>query len=145
LFCSGLVYEVIGSNNISELNIPYSKGLSASRTDIAGVFTNSDIEVRDYIVENNLVPVYGDFNGTVLLIEKMGWEPFYLEDTPNTEPLNKSYLFLRSRNTVTNTFIYWSNVGLRKVDSIRPEILNNRSIVFQSGNSIVYGPKKSSR
>ena len=145
LFCSGLVYEVMGSNNISELNIPYSKGLSASRTDIAGVFTNSDIEVRDYIVENNLVPVYGDFNGTVLLIEKMGWEPFYLEDTPNTEPLNKSYLFLRSRNTVTNTFIYWSNVGLRKVDSIKPEILNNRSIVFQSGNSIVYGPKKSSR
>jgi len=58
----------------------------------------------------------------------------------------KSYVFMRERNTETQTVTFWNGVGLRTTypfDRFKlEEDLKRRPIIFQRGNAVIYGESK---
>jgi hypothetical protein len=148
LFTSGLVFELTKQPNIENIDIPYTHAFSAQRIDTAGVFTENDELVRNWITKNNAKPLYADLysiyfltntEGPIKGIEYIPWNPLDINST--------YYIFLRERNVGTNTLTYWTGVGTRKIVSYTDEILDfnkvleGREILYQKGLARLYGPK----
>ena len=71
VFTSGAMFELTQQTNINQINMPYSISLSNHRVDMVGVFTENDLKVRDWAVENNLViNMYADTHSQLILWEK---------------------------------------------------------------------------
>lgn len=161
LFTSGAVFEMSKSTDISTIYIPYTHALSAIRVDTAAVFTDNDIIVRDWVKANNKFPVYGDIGGanamlavqsnlglevnTLLKSWVVSWLVYRdgkLESLPDD-----CYIILRERNVETETLTFQVGVGLRRImsyaDADFHKVLEDRTIVFRSGNALVYGAKES--
>ena len=112
LFCSGFVFEVAKYEDVGKINIPYSVALSNDRVELVGVYTDNDVAVRDWAVDNELQPIYLDVNGMLLFSERMG--PFKWRDTwayPPTdlEELEGGYIYLRERNNQRREVTYKPN------------------------------------
>lgn len=100
LFTSGLIFEATQQTDISQVNMPYSISLSNNRVDMVGVFTENDMVVRDWLVDNNLVEkTYADTHGLLLL-----WEKNYYRAGSFAQALcrgdfgENKYIFLTERN-----------------------------------------------
>ena len=146
IFTSGFVFEAIKATYIHEPWIPYSYGLSNSRTDVGGVFSDNDDDVRDWIILGHESKIYSDQWGYVFLAEKVDEHrihqlPWNLKEVPND-----AYIFLRQYNNDKETWIYWWGVGLRKAKTYQEsgmyQLLDGRQIEYQSGNAKYYGPKE---
>ena len=159
IFTSGVVFEATKCTNIDSVYIPYSHALSASRVDSTGLYTSADVEVRDWIVDNGISAyTRSDLWAGILINEKVGnyahtgaVYPYFLynskgrgdiDDTPD-----EFYIFLRERNTIREelTINILGRVGTRNIESYDAvnfdEVLAGRSIVYQVGNAMVYGPR----
>jgi len=162
VFTSGAVFEMSNIKDLTVISIPYSHALSATRIDSTAVFTENDINVRDWVKANDAFPVYGDMWGSTAMFEvqsNMGTgtllktEDKYVycfvfrenESEPEEIP-SSCYMILRERNTEREEITYQVGVGLRKTLSYEEvgfnEVLDDRPIMYQAGNAIVYGPKE---
>lgn len=140
-FTSGLVFEASSQPNIATFNLPYNPGLSDYRIDLGATFTEGDKEVREYIVENNLFPLYSDDYGTNLIGEVIGLRGdinWALPKTPRELEVQSKYLYLRSRNIEEGYVVTWWNIGLRRYWPLEDFGIDpNENIVFQSGDARV--------
>lgn len=139
LFTSGLVFEATKVPNIQEVGIPYSIGLSDYRIDMGATFTEDDVEVRDYIIDNKLFPLMSDLYGADFIGEKIGLRGDLNWSLSKTgRALDCSYVYIRSRNVEEDYFTVWWGIGLRRY--ISPEEFDidwDKNIVFQSGDARV--------
>ncbi|KKL99105.1 hypothetical protein LCGC14_1817680, partial [marine sediment metagenome] len=109
-------------------------------------------------------PVYGDLWGSAVLFEvqsNLGTEAntllpdvdwyvnsfVYREGAAGPEPVpDDSYIYLRERNVDREEITYQSGVGLRRTRSYDDagfwDVLAGRSILYQAGSAVVYGPKE---
>ena len=159
VFTSGAMFELTKSTNISTIEIPYTHALSAIRMDTAPVLTHSDIIVRDWVKANDKFPIYGDVGGTNALLavqSNLGLDVNKLLDKwlvtwfvfrkGRLDPVpDDYYIMLRERNVEREELTHQIGVGLRRIQSYDEagfyKILENRPIIFQSGNARVYGFK----
>ncbi len=148
LFTSGAVFELTQQTNINQINMPYSVGLSNHRVDMIGVFTDNDLKVRDWAVENNLViNMYADTHSQLIL-----WETNYtywrdLRAALETKAFKTGkYIFLSERNNRDQTLVLrpdtggsssgrrisysYSEVGLDKV-------IAEGTIVYRQGDAFI--------
>lgn len=99
LFTSGFIFEATQQTNIGIVNMPYSISLSNHRVDMVGVFTSSDIAVRDWAIENNLDYAYADTHSLLLLWEKTIYRgESFAEALCLGEFKEGRYIFLSERN-----------------------------------------------
>lgn len=138
LFTSGFVFEVSKQPNVEEITVPYSIGLSDYRMDLGATFTEDDIKVRDYIVDNNLFPINSDMWTSYFLIEKIGERPDINWGLLKRPVQLEGYVFVRSRNIKDGTLTIWNGIGLRKF--VKPEAYGinwEENIIYQSGDARV--------
>jgi len=164
LFTTGVVFEATQETDLTSITIPYSHALSANRIDTTGMFTDDDMEVRDWVKANDAFPVYGDLWGSAVLFEvqsNLGTEAntllpdvdwyvnsfVYREGDSAPKPVpDDSYIYLRERNVDREEITYQSGVGLRRTRSYDDagfrDVLAGRTILYQAGSAVVYGPKE---
>ena len=116
LFTSGFIFEATQQTSIQTLDVPYSISLSSQRVNVTGIFTENDIAVRDWAVENDLGFVYADINGCLLFSEKvemdwpLNWRYLY-NALENAEFKEGKYIFLSERNNQTETLTFKPMTG----------------------------------
>lgn len=144
VFTSGVVLEILKTDTLKSLDIPYSNGLSGARLDLAGIYSDNDNLVRNYIIENKSLPVFTDLWGYAFLVEKLRQETWYIPSNCTKIPPN-TYIFLRERNIETNTLCYWGGIGLRVSKTFQEarldKELEKRRLVKECGSARLYGPK----
>ena len=136
LFTSGFVFEVTKQPDIEQVTIPYSVGLSNYRIDLGATTTKDDIEIRRYIFENELFPIYSDINGANFMGEVLGWRDDLNGALERRKPTG--YVFVRSRNIQDGTFTVWNGVGCRRY--VEPEYYGidwDKNIIYQKGDARV--------
>lgn len=69
VFTSGAVFEMAKIEDLTVITVPYSHALSATRIDSTAVFTDNDIDVRDWVKANGAFPIYGDMWGSTAMFE----------------------------------------------------------------------------
>jgi uncharacterized membrane protein len=164
IFTSGAVFELSQSNSASSIDIPYSIALSHERVGVAAVFSENDMMVRDWAIENKIEPVFTDVNGMLFFTELMpqgSWH-FIGEDYSKIvsggallpRPMDrlpaKGYVFLREWNTRHSLMTFMPNwyelrdntTGMRQSYTIGEiglgEVLNSGRVVYRSGDAILY-------
>lgn len=138
LFTSGFVFEVIRQDNVEQVTIPYSVGLSNYRLDLGASTNEEDKDVCWYITNNSLFPLVSDAFGTDFLGEFVGWRnDLIMALRPAPTNITGVYVFIRSRSIQEGYFVVWNGVGCKKY--INPEdyygINWNENIVYQSGEA----------
>lgn len=163
LFASGLVFELTRQKDLTRLDLPYSYALSGYRVDATGISSDNDLRARDWIIDNKAFPVWSDMWAGYTIYERLGdfntdfrfILPEYrsLPSTRQTPAYylksavaDNGYIFLRERNQATQSITFYSGPGTRYGESYEqagiPDLIAGRSIVFQCGQAVVYGPKR---
>lgn len=161
LLSSGFVFEATKSEQIGYLDIPFATSLSYQRLDLAGVYSDNDLDVAKWAYGQKLLPIYGDLYGELLLEEQFGVEgwgkgmayiphPYLDYDTTFKFEENRmeseSYIFMRERNTETQTVTFWNGVGLRTTYPFAEfeltEEIENRPVIYQKGDAKIYGERQ---
>ncbi|KKM82191.1 hypothetical protein LCGC14_1322160, partial [marine sediment metagenome] len=141
LFTSGLIFEVTKQPNIEKITIPYSYGLSNYRIDLGASIDDDDYNVRQYIYDNALFPIYLDINSSDFMGEVIGWRSTWNRALRTYYGVNvpeEGYFFLNSRNIQDGTVTLWTGAGQRKQVPISLFVDDpNENIVYQSGDSRV--------
>ena len=92
LFTTGVIFEATQETDISKVNMPYSIALSNERVGMMGTYTENDIAVRDWAIEQDYSMILADINGMLLLSEVL--DPFTYLYTPQhdfvTYPVNST-------------------------------------------------------
>jgi hypothetical protein len=131
---------------------------------VAAVFSENDMMVRDWAIENKSEPVFTDINGMLLFTEFMpqsSWHGIredyseitdggaFLRETTDILPA-KGYIFLREWNTQHSLMTFMPNwfelrdntTGMRQSYTIGEiglgEVLNKSKVVYRSGDAILY-------
>jgi len=166
LFTSGILFEAFQHEDASKPDVPYSIALSHNRVDVAAVFTDNDMIVRDWAIENGCFPMFLDINGTILWGEKTGeksWHYLHLTDLStlkdghlclpeDTSKLpDKYYIFLREWNIqnekVTFQTDWYKNLegtlGARQTflfkDIGLDKTLETSKVLYRRGDAVIYG------
>jgi hypothetical protein len=141
LFTTGIVFEV-AQYDVSVVRIPYSIALSNDRIDLGASFTTDDIAARQYIIDNQLYPVYTDWYGAMFLCEKVpdeqvywGWPQRPTEIVSSITP--DDYVFLRSRNVDNNEWIDWNGIGTRAATPLDSKDFMQRDAVYRAGSATI--------
>jgi uncharacterized membrane protein len=148
VFTSGAMFELTQQSDLSKVDIPYSVALSNYRVDMVGVFTDNDMEVRDWAVENNLViDMYADTHAQLLLWEKSYTYWRDLRSALETgEFKTGNYIFLSERNNHDQTIVLrpqtgGSATGRRIVYTYEEcgmdKVIERSEIVYQQGDAFV--------
>jgi uncharacterized membrane protein len=141
LFTSGLVFEAVGSKDISKIDTPYSLALSAERTGILEVYNEDDVACAKWIAERldyeiasgKDTKVFTDYNGVTIML---GYTDQYYS-LAQLEPEDGGYyLFLTSWNIRHGKMVDWVWAGLRKYSPL-PD-LSGAIEIFREGDSVVY-------
>ena len=92
LFTTGVIFEATQETDISAVNLPYSIALSNERIGFIGTYTDNDIAVRDYAIQQDYSMILADINGMLILSEVL--DPFTYLYTPGhdfvTYPVNST-------------------------------------------------------
>lgn len=137
-FTSGLIYEIEGSDVISSIETPYSIGLSAERTGVAGVFNQDDVKCAQWLVDNKN-PEYkfiADYNGIRFLFFHPEFYRDQVELISSNLSVNKGYIFLTTWNVEKGKYIIGASTGTRLSYDLP---VYHLPVVFQSGKSVIYG------
>ena len=141
LFTTGVVFEA-AQYDVSVVRIPYSIALSNDRIDLGASFTADDIAARQYIIDNQLYPVYTDWYGAMFLYERIPNDKVYWgwPQRPTTEISNvtdNDYVYLRARSVADNAWVDWFGIGLRKSTPLDSKDFMARPAIFQSGSATI--------
>ena len=147
IFTSGLVFEITKSERISQIDTPYSVGLSAERTGVVATYAKSDVVAIEWL-ERNIqgdTMVVGDYNGWHLVSAYLGMKRLRADQarynpTFDNLPDKPAFIFVTDWNSRHGQYID-SLRGVRGGAGLRasyplPEF--DYPVVFQSGNSIIY-------
>ena len=141
IFTSGLVYELIGDNNTSSLEIPYSFGLSAERTGLAAILNNNDMNCLAWLSKNwkqgDLV--VSDYN-IGRLIDEYDYRIYLSYPHGINKPTfsaipEKCYIFVSSWNAQRHKYVFGSNIGMRTLIDL-PDLPYD--VAYKSGDAIIY-------
>ena len=149
IFTSGAVFELTKQADISRIELPYAVSLSNHRVDVVGVFTDNDVKVRDWAVENNLVvDMYADTHSQLLL-----WEKSYTYWRDLRRALKSgefgtaNYIFFSERNNTSKTIILRPSAkdgvtsGVRVVIPYEEmgidKVIESGNIVYQQGDAFI--------
>jgi len=149
LFNSGAVFELIKSDRIDSIDIPFSPALSAYRLDMTTYFTDEDVEAMAW-VQNKVsaeYPLFGDWHSYQLMWQYVG-EYNTTQGIENFCKFNQGYVFLRKWNVENEMLttgaaygcrksIPWLEYSGKKCSSPMVEILNRGEIVFDNGARII--------
>ena len=69
LFTTGVVFEASKETDISAVTMPYSIALSNDRVGMIGTYTDNDVLVRDWALEQEYTILLTDINGMLILSE----------------------------------------------------------------------------
>ncbi len=148
LFTSGLVFEATQKEDITKISMPYAISLSNYRVDMVGVFTDNDMAVRDWAVENNIAEdTYADTHSQLLLWEKAYtyWKDFEVDLRAKTFVAG-NYIFLSERNNEDQAIVLrpktgGSSSGRRVSYSYSElgldEVIDQGIILYQQGNAFI--------
>jgi len=154
LFTSGLIFEATQQTDISYINMPYSISLSNDRVDMVGVFTENDIAVRDWAIDNIDDWIYADTHNILLLAENKYMYPYwYLSNALKTGTFNGgNHIFLSERNNKDRAitlrpqeweegFCREPTSGMRVSFSYEEvgldKYIENGEIIYQQGNAYI--------
>lgn len=140
LLTSGFIFEITKQPNIEEITIPYSVGLSNHRMNLGASLTEDDADVRQYILDNKLFPIYSDIHSSDFMGEVVGWrDDLHANLTRYPIVVHEIYVFVSSRNIQDGTFTAWNGIGRRRYVDPRTHygIDWNENIVYQKGDSRV--------
>jgi hypothetical protein len=141
-FTSGIMFE-IAQYDVSVVRIPYSIALSNDRIDLGASITSDDLAARQYLIDNNLLPVYADWYGAMFLTERIPEEDVYWgwpqPPAQITSPVSSSdYVYLRSRNVDEGTWVDWTGIGTRGMTPLaEQDFATGRTVLFQSGGATI--------
>jgi len=167
LINAGVLFEGMKCEDITTADVPYSIALSHKRVDVAAVFSDNDIDVRDWAVDNNCEPIFVDINGELLFSEKMSsskWthiqckgidikaiaSGFALIPYDTSSLPEKCYIFLRERNIQTETVTFkpdWYKIsgektGMRVSVTFEKvnldETIKASTIAYRKGDAVLY-------
>jgi uncharacterized membrane protein len=142
LFTSGIAFEVV-QYDVSAVRIPYSIALSNDRIDLGASVTQDDLAARQFVIDNNLYPIFADFYGAMFLTERIseddvywGWPQPPAQVTSTID--SNDYVYLRSRNVDDGTWIDWTGPGTRSTTPIADmEFTEGRAVLFQCGGATI--------
>jgi uncharacterized membrane protein len=137
-FTSGLCYELATPSTINHIEAPYNIGLSAPRTGVTDIATQSDIEALNWL-KNNAVgrKTVGDYN-SYCLVHGFMQNHFPYERYGNlTDIKSGDLVFLTEWNLTHQSYIEPNGVGTRERYFL-PD-LSALKIVYatESGRSLV--------
>lgn len=141
IFTSGLVYELTGNTNISNLEIPYSFGFSADRIGLAAAMNDDDVACMKWLFENwkdgdlvvadyNIVRIIGEYDYRIFFKYESG---YYLIPEFRNMP-DRCYIFISSWNTRHNGYVIGTSIGLRKIEKL-PDL--PYEVAFKSGDAMI--------
>jgi len=145
LLTTGIVFEA-AQYDISLVRIPYSIALSNDRVDMGASFTQGDIAARQYIIDNELYPVYTDWYGAMFLTEQIPGEDVYWNwpqvPTGIVPDINSNdYVYLRARSMDDKLWTEWRGIGTRVFvpysEAGIDDVLSTRPELYRSGDAIV--------
>jgi uncharacterized membrane protein len=141
-FTSGFVFEVTKSNATDKIETPYSIAMSAERTGVVGLYTDSDIDCAEWFSNNTETEfIVTDRNARTLLIGYVHevpqlrtsmYSPAYSFDYLPDKPY---YFLLTDWNTRHNKYVEYVGIGLRKQFDI-PDL--NGKLIYSNSNSEIY-------
>ena len=138
-FTSGAVFEILKLQPCG-IVVPYSLVASHERLDIGTKYSVTDVEAGKWLKDNySGVSTYADTYGLLIIQEHLGLSPLFMI---TGEVPADSLIFLRDYNQATQFITIWDGAGIRKYISYKEinmdNILKNRTILWQHGNSVVY-------
>jgi hypothetical protein len=142
VFTSGAVYEATGSNVTDRMVVPYSLALSGERTGLAGLFTEDDQRVAEWVVNESDkdLPVVCDGN-MALLLRSYDFFPRVEQITSfkGTFYSKPHYIVFSTWNIETGKMVVTAtSAGMRGVDVLPEMDISEYVEVFGSGKSVVY-------
>jgi uncharacterized membrane protein len=148
VFTSGAMFELTQQTNINQINMPYSISLSNHRVDMVGVFTENDLKVRDWAVENNLViNMYADTHSQLILWEKAYTYWRDLRAALETKEFKTGkYIFLSERNNKDQVLVLRPDtggsssgrrIGYTYEDVGLDKVIAEGTIVYQQGDAFI--------
>ena len=144
LFTSGFIFEVAKYDKVESHNLPYNIALSNHRLDLGATFTENDIKVRDWAVDNEIgFPLYTDFFGSSFVGERVGYRWDLLSCFPKYPQeivAPPYYVFIRERNVWDGGLSIWKGIGCRKLYPFSDYYVDiNKNIIYQAGEArIIY-------
>ena len=81
LFTTGLIFEAVQETDITKVNMPYSIALSNERVGMIGTYTENDLKVRDWALDQDYSFLFIDINGMLAVSEVA--DPFSYIYTPH--------------------------------------------------------------
>jgi len=137
LLTSGLVFEVLGRESSSGIDLPYSIGLSNNRLNFSGSYTDSDNAVLDCLDKLEITgTIWTDYNGATLLHEKEVRLKFGIHNWDYPPLVNEYYLFITSWSYENGKFVFGRLPGIRWLVDI-PNY-NEDCLVCIEGTSRIY-------
>lgn len=133
LFTSGVVFELIRGET-KQVNLPYSIALSNQRLDIAGVFTSGDLKAAQSVIDNEIIAIYTDYHGAVLLMG-FGYKGVIIQVQDKGLA---DYALLTSININRGKMIYGTMPGLRWRQDIPSEWQEADYLVWYGDSGIKY-------
>ncbi len=136
VFTSGFIYEVTKCDATDRFEVPYSLGMSAERTGLAGIYGDDDMDCLYWMILNwDGSEVVGDYNTKRLI---GSYIPVYQGRNVSAEfnaiPDN-CYIYVSTWNINHQKWVYGSGIGLRTLYEL-PD-LSEYKVLYQSGKSKV--------
>jgi len=147
VFNNGIVFEIVKSDEVSRVDIPFSIGWSSYRLDMTSRFTQEDLDAMKWVKDKISVeyPLYVDGHS-----DKLATQNFYYYSGEVQmicgEP--KGYVFLRKWNVDYQTLTFGSGYACRESTSwagyecggYKPMlyVLENGVTVFDNGAKIIF-------
>jgi len=149
LFNSGAIFELIKSDRIDYIDIPFSPAFSGHRLDMTAYFADEDVEAMEWVQGkiSKEYPLFGDWHSYQLAWQYLG----KYDVTQGIEVFCKykqGYVFLRKWNVeheelTTGTSygcrksVPWLEYGSKPCSSPMADILNRGVVVFDNGAKII--------
>ena len=148
IFNSGIVFEVAKLKPVDFIDVPYSISLSVHRVDVAGVFTENDVEAMDWlkeqITEDTVQVIYIDVHSGNLLVQKLGTSliGYSVKNLWFMEDDDVGYIFLRQWNVENNMLTLYGGYASRQSYSmddyeVLKDKIENGIVVFDNGAKVI--------
>lgn len=149
LFNSGAIFELIKSDRIDYIDIPFSPAFSGYRLDMTAYFADEDVEAMEWLQDkiSKEYPAFGDWHSYQLMWQYVG-EYNKTQGIENFCKYVQGYVFLRKWNVdhemlTTGSFygcrrcIPWLEYSGKKCESPMTDILERGVVVFDNGAKII--------
>jgi hypothetical protein len=134
LFTLGIVYEALGMDGTSSIDIPYSTAISGERTGLSVPMAQGDVDCVKWMLDNYKGRrITADYNGMLLM---RGYFPLEYKIDYKGLDIPDSYVFCTKWNQDRGQYVIAGGIGLRTLVPINYTGLVE---VYRSRGAVVYG------